>query len=123
MSSLTSLPRPLLLADGRCLRTIVDAGNMVLGLTPEEKAQPRWQAVTNNLISAINSGRSDQAHVIAWQLERALTEPPLGSVRLAPAVAPARAPLAHRFGAIASSEFLSLLAVGMITGVIVLGLR
>jgi len=36
-----ALSRPLTLEDGRCLRTLADAGEMVLSLTPDEQAQAR----------------------------------------------------------------------------------
>ena len=120
MSTGTSLPRPLLLDDGRCLRTLADAGNMVLGLTPEEKEQPRWRAVTGNLITAINSGRSDQISLVTWQIERALTEPPIGSVRLAAAVPSKPPPRVRTSATTACSEVLSLLAVGLTAGLIAL---
>jgi hypothetical protein len=122
MSTGTSLPRPLLLDDGRCLRTLADAGNMVLGLTPEEKEQPRWRAVTGNLITAINSGRSDQISLVTWQIERALTEPPTGSVRLAAAIPSQPSARARILATTASSEALSLLAVGLVAGLFALAL-
>jgi len=154
-----ALSRPLTLEDGRCLRTLADAGEMVLSLTPDEQAQARWQAVVGALIFEIRSDQEDQGHVAAVtdQVARALSEPPFGSVRLvdstaaplsptlpfsapvplsaaspAPVTAPrpASAPAstltaerASRSGVIAGCEFLSILAVVLTTGMMLLGLR
>jgi hypothetical protein len=138
MSSSLALSRPLHLEDGRCLRTLADAGELVLSLTPEEQAQPRWQAVVSELIGEIRSGEPDHVPAVTDQIARALTEPPFGSVRLAdsapaplpaaiplPAQAPDIAPRAEsqprRYAVIAGSEFLSILAVVLTTGVMLLG--
>jgi hypothetical protein len=145
MSSSLALSRPLLLEDGRCLRTLADAGELVLSLTPEEQAQPRWQAVVSELIGEIRSGEPDHVPVVTDQIARALSEPPFGSVRLAdsapaslpaaiplPAAAPDIAPRAApdiapraesqpRYAVIAGCEFLSILAVVLTTGVMLLG--
>lgn len=138
MSTSSVLSRPLLLEDGRCLRTVADASEIVLGLTPDEQAQPRWQAVVAALISEIRSDQAEPVPAITDQIARALSEPPFGSVRLAngaatslpaatavPAAAPAPAARAEsppRFGVIAGCEFLSILAVVLTTGVILLAL-
>jgi len=138
MSSGLALSRPLLLEDGRCLRTLADAGELVLSLTLEEQAQPRWQAVVGALIFEIRNDQSDQDHVAVTtdQLARALSEPPFGSVRLAesaaaplsdalpvpvPVAPPARSESSARFSVIAGSEFLSILAVVLAAGVMLLG--
>ena len=141
MSSGLALSRPLLLEDGRCLRTLADAGEMLLCLTTEEQAQPRWQAVVGALIFEMRNDQSDQDHVAATtdQLARALSEPPFGSVRLAdsaaaplavavslpavslPAAPPPQSERPARFGVIAGCEFLSILAVVLTAGVMLLG--
>jgi hypothetical protein len=119
----TALSRPLLLADGRCLRTLADAGKMIVSLGLDEQAQPRWQALAQTLIAEIRTGQTDHVAVITAQIERALSEPPFGSVRLAE-----RKALAHSvdrapdYGAVASSEFLSILAVALTAGMIALAL-
>jgi len=88
MTSSLALSRPLVLEDGRCLRTLADAGELVLSLDPEEQAQPRWQAVASELIGEIRNGRPDHVPAITDRIARALSESPLGSVRLVDSAAP-----------------------------------
>jgi hypothetical protein len=128
MSSSLALCRPLLLEDGRSLRTLADVGDLILHLTPEEQAQPRWQALVQALIEAIKSQQDDRLSSITDQTERTLREPPFGSVRLAPGLAAVVSEertseeRASSIGVIAGSELLSIVAVGLTAGVIALGL-
>ena len=101
MTSSLALSRPLVLEDGRCLRTLADAGELVLSLDPEEQAQPRWQAVASELIGEIRNGRPDHVPAITDRIARALSEPPLGSVRLADSAAPPRPAAASMLAAAA----------------------
>ena len=133
-----ALSRPLFLSDGRCLRTLADARKMVLTLTPEEQAQPRWQALVQALITDLKTDDADHVATLTSQLEQALSEPPFGSVRLAQKALAApdneasvieasvieatgikRPP---DYGVVTSSELLSLLAVGLLSGMIALAL-
>src|SRR5262245_59876482 len=128
MSSSLALRRPLLRADGRSLRTLADVGDLILHLTPEEQAQPRWQALVQALIEAIKSQQDDRLSSITDQTEHTLREPPFGSVRLAPSLAGdvsderTSEQRASSIGVIAGSELLSIVAVGLTAGVIALGL-
>src|SRR5262245_12963607 len=117
MSPGEALSRPVLLSDGRCLRTLADVGNLVLSLKPEEQAQPRWKSLVDVLIAEIRSGQPDDLPVVTSQIERALIEAPFGSVHLA-AAGPAQPSIepASYYGTVSSSEFLSILAVGLLAG-------
>ena len=83
------LAKPLTLADGRRVRTVGDAQEMIRHLPPRERGELRWQLVAAALLIASRTCRSDCLLLASTHLERALLSEPLGSVRLADEKKPA----------------------------------
>jgi hypothetical protein len=52
---------PIVLTDGRVLRTLLDAGNYVVALSPKAKKLPEWQAAAEALVMAAE-GRGSLMH-------------------------------------------------------------
>jgi hypothetical protein len=82
MSLRTRLSKPLLLSDGRCLRTIGDAIEVVLEMPEQALAAPAWTRVPDPLKTACFSGRDDDVARATAQLEAALSASPFGDARL-----------------------------------------
>jgi len=76
------LPRTLSLEDGRCLRTIMDADEMIYGLPAQERGGLRWRLVAATLQVASTTRRFDHIRLAAMNLERTLRTQPVGSVRI-----------------------------------------
>jgi hypothetical protein len=82
MAELLFLPKSLSLEDGRCLRTILDADEMIHGLSPQERGGLRWRLVAATLLVASTTRRFDHIRLAAINLERTLRTQPFGSVRI-----------------------------------------
>jgi hypothetical protein len=82
MSLRTRLSKPLFLSDGRCLRTIGEAIEVVLETPEQALTAPAWVAVPDLLKTACFSGHDDDAAHATGQLEAALSASPFGDVRL-----------------------------------------
>jgi hypothetical protein len=82
MSLRTRLSKPLFLSDGRCLRTIGDAIEVVLEMPEQALAAPAWAQVPDPLKTACFSGQDDDAARATAQLEAALNTSPFGELRL-----------------------------------------
>jgi hypothetical protein len=76
------LTRPLHLTDGRVLRTLDDAGQMILSLSAFERAMSKWQRAAGMLKVAIQTGRDDHLTLASAQVEQALSSSPFGNVLL-----------------------------------------
>lgn len=76
------MSKPLFLSDGRCLRTIGEAIEVVLETSEQALTAPAWVAVPDLLKTACFSGHDDDAAHATGQLEAALSASPFGDVRL-----------------------------------------
>lgn len=92
MSWSSRMSKPLVLEDGRILRTLADARAMVLALPEREQTTRRWQMLAGLLLNAAKAGHDGLTGVATSQIERVLSEPPFGSVVLAPAPAEKKPP-------------------------------
>jgi hypothetical protein len=77
------LARPILLQDGRTLRTLADARTMILALPDREQQNQRWQEIAGLLINTAAANHAGLTAIATARIERALSEPPFGSVTLA----------------------------------------
>ena len=82
MSLRTRLSKPLFLSDGRCLRTIGEAIEVVLEMPEHALAAPVWTRVPDPLKTACFSGHDDDVAHATAQLEAALRASPFGELRL-----------------------------------------
>ena len=76
------LTKPLPLTDGRVLRTLDDAEQMILLLSVSERATSPWQRAAGMLKVAVLTGRDDHVSLATSQVELALNTSPFGSVLL-----------------------------------------
>jgi len=83
MSLRTRLSKPLFLSDGRCLRTVGDAIEVVLEMPNQALDASEWRQVPRLLKAACFSGHNDDAARATSRLEAALSTAPFGDVRLA----------------------------------------
>jgi hypothetical protein len=90
------LARPLDLDDGRCLRTLEEAADMVRRLPFAERGKLQWQWVAAALEQASLTGRSDHLLDASAKLERALVEQPSQRARLAEEKKPAAPSIPRR---------------------------
>jgi hypothetical protein len=84
MSWSSRLARPIHLDDGRTLRTLAGARKMLLALPDSEQRNQRWQLLAALLVSAARANHKGLLSITTARLEQALSEPPFGSVMLAP---------------------------------------
>src|SRR5262249_41666067 len=96
MSEHVFLAKPLTLADGRRVRTVEDAQQMIRHLPPRERVELRWQLVSAALLAASTTRRSDYLLVASAHLEDTLLSEPIGSVQLADDKRPAAPSLLRR---------------------------
>jgi len=83
MSLRTRLSKPLFLSDGRCLRTVGDAIELVLEMPNHALDASEWTQVPRLLKAAFFSGHDDDAAHATSRLEAALSAAPFGDIRLA----------------------------------------
>jgi hypothetical protein len=83
MSWASRLRHPIRLADGRTLKTLSDARDMILALPEKDQRDQKWQRLADLLIVAANSGNANLIAVLTGNIEEALRRPPFSAVRLA----------------------------------------
>jgi hypothetical protein len=83
MSLRTRLSKPLVMSDGRSLRTVGDAIEVVLEMPNHALAASEWTQVPRLLKAACFSGDDDDAARATSRLEAALSAAPFGNARLA----------------------------------------
>jgi hypothetical protein len=66
------LRKPLHLTDGRTIRTIADARDMILALPDRDQARPQWQSLDGLLVSAAHSANPTLIASITNRLRDAL---------------------------------------------------
>jgi hypothetical protein len=71
MSWKKELPQPIRLKDGRELRTLSDAGELILRLPDTLQANPKWTYATELLMQAARSGEKTHIADACAQLMRA----------------------------------------------------
>jgi hypothetical protein len=67
------LERPVRLPDGRTIKTLSDAREVILQLSEEDQRRPQWQALAGLLLSAANAGSRDLLAIANARLEVMLT--------------------------------------------------
>lgn len=83
MSWASRLRHPIHLADGRTLKTLSDARDMILVLPEKDQRDQKWQRLADLLLAAANSGNANLIAVLTGKIEETLRHPPFGTVRLA----------------------------------------
>jgi hypothetical protein len=85
----TPLDKVIRLEDGRTIKTLADARDVILGLPEQEQQRPQWQALAGLLVSAVNSENPDLLAIASTRLEVMLQrlaetakKPPTLSVRV-----------------------------------------
>jgi hypothetical protein len=79
----TRLRHPITLADGRTLRTLSDARDMVLSLPQKDQLLQKWQRLADLLMRTARADNASLTAVTTAQIEETLRWPPYGTVRLA----------------------------------------
>jgi hypothetical protein len=77
------LRHPIPLADGRVLRTLADARDMVLSLPERDQRRDKWQTLAAVLLSAAQADSPSLTAIATDRVEEALRQPPFTTVRLA----------------------------------------
>jgi hypothetical protein len=77
------LRHPIPLADGRTLRTLADARDMVLSLPARDQRRDKWQTLAAVLLSAAQADSPSLTAIATDRVEEALRRPPFTAVRLA----------------------------------------
>jgi hypothetical protein len=77
------LRHPIALADGRTLRTLADARDVVLSLPERDQRQPKWQQLADLLLSAAAADNASLTAIVTQRIEEALRLSPFGIVALA----------------------------------------
>ena len=83
MSWASRLRHPIRLADGRTLKTLSDARDMILALPEKDQRDQKWQRLADLLLAAANSGNANLIAVLTGNIEETLRRPPFGTARLA----------------------------------------
>ena len=83
MSWASRLRHPIHLADGRTLKTLSDARDMILALPENEQRDRKWQRLADLLLAAANSGNADFIAILTGDIEETLRRPSFGTARLA----------------------------------------
>jgi hypothetical protein len=68
----TRLLRPIRLEDGRSIRTIADAHDVILQLPDKELRRPKWQALVGLLLSAAATRQHHLLSILTVRLETEL---------------------------------------------------
>jgi len=68
----TRLLRPIRLEDGRTIRTLADAHNVILELPEKELRRPQWQALVGLLLSAAATRQHHLLSILTVRLETEL---------------------------------------------------
>src|SRR5215472_12429346 len=77
------LRKPIALADGRTLRKLRDVAQFLLSLPEKDQRHPKWQRLTDLLMTAERSGSDALIAVLTGNIEEALKRPPFTTARLA----------------------------------------
>lgn len=77
------LRKPIRLTDGRTLKTLSDARDMILALPEKDQREKKWQRLADLLLAAANSGNAALISVLTGNIEEALSRPPFTTARLA----------------------------------------
>jgi hypothetical protein len=77
------LRHPIALADGRTLRTLADARDMILSLPERDQLREKWQTLAAVLLSAAQADSPSLTAIATHRVEEALRRPPFTTVRLA----------------------------------------
>lgn len=83
MSWVSRLRHPIHLADGRTLKTLSDARDMILALPEKDQGDQKWQRLADLLLAAANSGNANLIAVLTSKIEETLRRLPFGTVWLA----------------------------------------
>jgi hypothetical protein len=67
------LERPVRLPDGRTIKTLSDAREVILELSEKDQRRPQWQALAGLLLSAANAESRDLLAIANARLEVMLT--------------------------------------------------
>jgi hypothetical protein len=86
------LRHPIHLADGRILRTLADAHDMVLSLSERVQRMPKWQQLASLLMAASKANNFSLTAVVTGQIEETLKWAPHSTARLVDTEAPADQP-------------------------------
>jgi hypothetical protein len=68
----TCLLRPIRLEDGRTIRTLADAHDVILDLPEKELRRPKWQALVGLLLSAATTRQHHLLSILTVRLETEL---------------------------------------------------
>jgi hypothetical protein len=68
----TCLLRPIRLEDGRTIRTLADARDVILQLPEKKLRRPQWQALAGLLLSAVASRQHHLLSILTVRLETEL---------------------------------------------------
>jgi len=76
------LRKPIRVEDGRTIKTLSDARDMILALPEKDQRGQKWQRLADLLLAAANSGNADLIAVLTGNIEEALRRPPFTTARL-----------------------------------------
>jgi hypothetical protein len=77
------LRKPIRLEDGRTIRTLGDARDVVLSLPKRDQHRQKWQQLTGLLVTAAETGHPALTSIVTNRLEEALRLRPFTTARLA----------------------------------------
>jgi hypothetical protein len=77
------LRKPIRLEDGRTIRTLGDARDVVLSLPKRDQHRQKWEQFARLLVTAAETGHPALTSIVTNRLEQALRSPPFTTVRLA----------------------------------------
>lgn len=77
------LRKPILLEDGRTIKTLADARDLVLSLPVRDQRQRKWLQLAGLLITAAETGHPALTAIVTGRLEEALMRPPFTTARIA----------------------------------------
>lgn len=68
----TSFPAPTVLGDGREIKTLRQAGELIIGLPKLHQANGHWQEAMRLIMAAVETPSPETLHAASVQFERAL---------------------------------------------------
>jgi hypothetical protein len=72
VSWLSRLRKPIALRDGRIIRTIADARDLIAALPDKDQRRPQWQSLAALLVSAAQSGNATLIALVTDRLRETL---------------------------------------------------
>jgi hypothetical protein len=92
----TRLLRPIRLEDGRIIRTLADAHDVILQLPEKELRRPQWQALVGLLLSAAATRQHHLLSILTVRLETELPKLAHTAESALPPEKPPAASVRHR---------------------------